>query len=56
MKHTIIRTSPKGEKFIGYCCLCGKENLSLSDMSECENVINATNQDALLLALKGGKQ
>ncbi len=31
MKHDINRTSPKGEKFIGYCVNCGARNLGIVD-------------------------
>lgn len=30
--HVIERTSPKGEKFIGKCALCGMEGLTTADV------------------------
>ncbi len=32
--HLIERTSPKGEKFVGRCSLCGKPNLTTKDANE----------------------
>ena len=32
--HLLIRTSPKGQKFLGKCSLCGKENLSIAEATD----------------------
>jgi len=52
-KHpSLERTSPKGDLFIGRCPSCGKENLSLNQISEpCEGTM--TTAQALLRAVKG---
>ena len=50
--HSLRRTNPKGQDFVGVCVLCGKENLTFSDMnSECENVRGIGQDDALFEAL-----
>lgn len=51
-KHSLRRTSPKGEDFIGVCVLCGQENLTFKDMqSECENLRGLSPDEAVLEAL-----
>ena len=51
--HALIRTSPKGERFIGTCMKCGVSGLTIKDMgSPCENVAGMSDEDALLEALK----
>lgn len=52
--HGLERTSPKGEKFIGRCIYCGKENLPPVAVHEpCEK---APSQDTQILdAIKGPK-
>ena len=50
--HSITRTSPKGEAFVGTCMKCGKSGLTLKDMqSECDNPARMTQDEALLAAL-----
>lgn len=52
--HLLLRTSPKGHSFIGTCSLCGKENLTLSDLNdECENVRDLSREQALREAIVG---
>ncbi len=54
MKHHIERTSPKGEKFVGTCRLCGQRNLSMADaQKDCPNVRGLTKAEALSEALNG---
>ena len=53
MKHVLIRTSPKGNDFIGGCELCGQAGLTLKDFEfeECPNYADASQEDAVLLAI-----
>ena len=52
--HSIERTSPKGDHFIGYCTKCGKDGLLLSDMQEeCANPGGITQDEALIAAIVG---
>ena len=52
--HSIYRTSPKGEPFIGTCSLCGKTGLRILDMNnECENIRGLSEDRALLEAITG---
>lgn len=52
--HTIYRTSPKGEKFVGACRFCGKRGLTFKSLSEeCENVRGLSIDEALLEAVDG---
>lgn len=55
--HSLDRTSPKGEKFVGRCNQCGKEGLTISDMhdGECANPLGITQGEALLEAMKEPK-
>lgn len=47
--HAIMRTSPKGEAFVGTCRLCGQDNLKMEDArKECSNVRGLTQEEALL--------
>jgi len=49
MPHAIIRTSPKGQEFIGVCTKCGTENLRANQANErCENVRGVTQGQALM--------
>ena len=32
-RHSLLRTSPKGEAFVGVCVKCGREGLTLADMA-----------------------
>lgn len=55
-RHAIIRTSPKGEKFIGTCMKCGEKNLTIADMvKHCANVSGMSDEEALIRALEGGE-
>ena len=50
--HSIIRTSPKGGRFVGTCDLCGAKGLTLADMGkECPNWGGVTEDQALLSVL-----
>lgn len=50
--HSLNRTSPKGHSFVGTCALCGKPNLTISDMNtECENTCGLTQDEALIEAI-----
>ena len=52
--HSLNRTSPKGQSFIGTCSLCGKPNLTISDMNtECENTRGLTADEAVVEAITG---
>jgi hypothetical protein len=54
MKHSLERTSPKGpgQKFIGYCRLCGQQNLPGSAVFEdCENPRGLTADEAVIDAI-----
>lgn len=52
--HSLERTSPMGESFVGRCVLCGKEGLTTASMTrECMNVARISQDDALLAALEG---
>jgi hypothetical protein len=53
MKHSLERTSPKGQDFIGTCALCGTPNLTLSDREDCPNVRGLTEDEALIEAIEG---
>lgn len=51
MSHALERTSPKGkgQKFVGRCIKCGKENLTFSDLQEiCPAEGLVSDQQALL--------
>lgn len=52
--HTLERTSPLGERFVGRCILCGAEGLRASDaLQPCPNLLDATTDDALIAAIEG---
>lgn len=52
MKHSLRRTSPKGQDFVGVCTLCGLENLPMNAVTEdCENVRGLTQEEALIEAV-----
>ena len=56
-KHSLRRTSPKGQKFVGTCVLCGRSGLTIADMNnECANVRGLTTDDALIEAIEGPSQ
>lgn len=54
-QHSLRRTSPKGEDFIGTCTLCGKADLTLVNLTwdECENQRGLTPDEAVVEAIKG---
>ena len=50
--HSMRRTSPKGERFVGTCVLCGAESLTTADMvSKCPNPTGVTSDQAVVAAL-----
>ena len=50
--HTVLRTSPKGQAFIGACIQCGKEDLTLSQArGECDNPLAMTEEESILEVL-----
>jgi hypothetical protein len=52
--HSLERTSPFGELFIGRCVLCGAEGLpSSAALQMCENPGLVTEDDALIAAIEG---
>lgn len=54
--HSIDRTSPKGEPFVGTCFQCGKTGLKMEDaLKPCENIAGLTEEEALIMALQGPK-
>lgn len=51
--HSLRRTSPKGEPFIGRCVHCGTENLPMSAVFDpCENPRGVTEDQALIEAIE----
>ena len=53
--HSMERTSPKGERFVGVCVLCGEKGLTTADMSGvCSNPEGVTEDEAVLSAIEGG--
>lgn len=53
MKHSLRRTNPKGERFVGTCVLCGTEGLTTSNMNDdCPNQRGLTPDEALIEAIK----
>lgn len=56
MGHSIQRTSPKGQKFIGTCSLCGTPNLTTANIrDECANQRGLTQDEALIEAIENRK-
>ena len=54
--HAVERTSPKGQKFIGTCRLCGTPNLTMGDaLKPCPNQRGLTEDEALLETIIGDK-
>lgn len=50
--HSLVRTSPLGEAFVGTCALCRTENLTLASMNEvCPNPSGVSETEALLDAI-----
>lgn len=58
VKHSLRRTNPKGQPFVGTCVNCGKSGLTLKDMArdECENLRRVTEDEAIVEAIKGTVQ
>lgn len=49
MTHAVIRTSPKGEKFVGRCIKCGEEGLGLGGaLIDCPADAIVSDRQALL--------
>lgn len=54
MCHMLVRTNPVGEKFIGRCVNCGKENLPMSAVhAECENLTKRSQEDSFVAIITG---
>lgn len=52
--HSLERTSPKGERFIGRCVLCGATDLpSSAALERCANPQRVSRDNALLDAIEG---
>ncbi len=52
MKHSLERTSPKGQRFIGVCVLCGEPELEIEAANlECPNLRGLTSDEAVLEAI-----
>lgn len=50
--HTLIRTSPIGDAFVGTCTKCGLDKLSFKDMNNpCENSRGVSQGASLLEAI-----
>ena len=50
--HSIERTNPKGEPFIGICVLCNEPNLSFEDViKDCPNPKKVTKNEAIINAI-----
>lgn len=50
--HALERTSPKGERFLGKCIYCGRENLAIgAALAHCDSPIHPGQEKALLSAL-----
>ena len=58
MAHSIERTSPKGEKFIGTCMKCGRQGLTLIEAmeEECDNPSGMSQDEALLRTVSPPKK
>jgi len=55
--HSLERTGPKGEQFIGRCILCGQEGLRMGDaLKPCKNPGIVSSEDALLAAVNVERQ
>jgi hypothetical protein len=51
--HLVVRTSPKGERFIGTCVLCGTTGLTSSaPLEHCDNQRGLTQDQALIEAIE----
>jgi hypothetical protein len=60
MKHSLERTSPKGEgqNFIGTCIQCGKQNVTSKMFfdEECPNTRGLSEEESLLEAIEGPRK
>ena len=58
MMHSLRRTSPKGQPFVGVCTLCGKQGITMADFQreECPNVRGLSEDEALIEAVEDRKQ
>lgn len=55
-RHSLRRTSPYGQNFVGVCTLCGTEGLTFSNMNDdCPNQRGLSDAEALAEAIKGPK-
>ncbi len=55
--HATTRTSPKGGPYLRRCIQCGAENLTIEEtFGYCENIIEATEAESLLVVINGGHQ
>jgi hypothetical protein len=53
MTHVLERTNVKPEPFVGKCLVCGKQGLTIAQVTEpCSNPNNITSQQAFELAQK----
>ncbi len=51
--HSVERTSPLGERFIGRCVLCGEDRLTMGGaLKPCPNPRGVTADDAVLTAIE----
>lgn len=53
MQHSLRRTSPKGQAFVGTCVNCGLSGITSKQFlsEECENIRDVTREQALLEAI-----
>lgn len=52
--HSLERTSPKGERFVGTCRLCGQTGLTTANMNdECPNTRGLSQDEAVIDAIEG---
>jgi hypothetical protein len=52
--HSLVRTSPKGQDFVGRCVLCGQEGLPMiAALLKCPNPRGVSNDQAVLDAILG---
>lgn len=54
MSHSVERTSPKGQPFVGTCMKCGQTGLTMARAmsEECENPSQMTDDEALVAAIQ----
>ena len=54
MKHSLERTNPKGQAFIGTCVLCGEKGLMAEAVKdECANLRGLTSDEAVVEEVEG---